>query len=549
MNRMNLKVSLLAGASVPLVLAGTASGEFVGLKTVKKFVDPADIAADTNIPGITSLLVVNVYATFTPGDTAASVVGAGGSPAVGIPLQINTSDGTFFQHPFGAGNHGSPSAALVDFPGFNALKHDSFVTIGRKFDDDPVFGPDGTQIFGLDWTETRLTTSDEGAWRVIGLPPQGSAGVGDNPPDQVLIGQFTVANPGPNAGVFGTMFISVVHDRGGGNVGQDLFQVFFDNQLPAPGTLALLGVAGLLGTRRRRKRLRTHLSRSGGTILSPPRERACGVVGSFSFSSLRRTTLRCMNRINLKVSLLAGASVPLILAGAASGEVLGLKAAKKFVDPTDIAADTNLGGLITSLMVVNVYATFTPGDAAADVIAVGGSVALGILLEVNTRDGTFFQHPLGAAGHTSPSAVLANVPGFNSLKHDSFVTIGRKFDNDPVFGPDQTNVIGLDSWTDTQFTGSDEADWFITGFPPQGDPGQEPDNPPDQVLIGQFTVANPGPNGGVFGQMFVFGFHTNSAGVVETYTITGVFDNQVPAPGTLALLGVAGLMGGRRRRK
>ncbi len=209
-----------------------------------------------------------------------------------------------------------------------------------------------------------------------------------------------------------------------------------------------------------------------------------------------------------------------------------------------------MGGLITSLMVVNVYATFTPGDAAASVVGVGGSAAFGIPLEINTRDGTFFQHPFGAAGHTSPSAALANIPGFNTLKHDSFITIGRKLDDDPVFGGDETGVLYLDSWTDTQLTGSAEVLWFIVGFPAQGQAGQGPDNPPDRVLIGQFTVANPGADGGVFGQMFVNGFHTNAQGVVEEFLITGVFplppcpdldgDGVVAVPDLLALLAAWG---------
>ena len=68
----------------------------MGLTTAKKPVDPADIAADVFIPpGVTSLLVVNVYANFTPGDAAAAVIAVGGSGALGIPLQINTRDGTF----------------------------------------------------------------------------------------------------------------------------------------------------------------------------------------------------------------------------------------------------------------------------------------------------------------------------------------------------------------------------------------------------------------------------------------------------------------------
>ncbi len=69
-------VSLLAGVAVPLILVGSSSGAFLGLKTVKKPVDPADIAADVFIAGVTSLLVVNVYAEFTPGDAAASVLAA-----------------------------------------------------------------------------------------------------------------------------------------------------------------------------------------------------------------------------------------------------------------------------------------------------------------------------------------------------------------------------------------------------------------------------------------------------------------------------------------
>ena len=45
MNKLTCCVAV-AGASVPLILAGCASGEFVGLKT--ELVDPADIVADTN---------------------------------------------------------------------------------------------------------------------------------------------------------------------------------------------------------------------------------------------------------------------------------------------------------------------------------------------------------------------------------------------------------------------------------------------------------------------------------------------------------------------
>ncbi len=179
------------------------------------------------------------------------------------------------------------------------------------------------------------------------------------------------------------------------------------------------------------------------------------------------------------VSLLAGVAVPLILASTASAEFTG------------------------------VYANFSPDDAAASVI---------------------FQHPLQAANYTAPSGAFVPLPGFNILRHDSFVTIGKNTDTG-----DLTDIIGLDSWTDTRLTGHTS-------------PGV-PDNPLDQVVIGQFTVADPVPNGGVFGQLFVNFRHTDAVGVLEFLTPPVSFDNQGPAPGALALLGVAGLMGGRRRRK
>ena len=216
------------------------------------------------------------------------------------------------------------------------------------------------------------------------------------------------------------------------------------------------------------------------------------------------------------VSLLAGASVTLILAGTASGEFIGLQTVAKFVNPADIAADNFVQG---NLLSFNVYAVFTPGDAAAAVIAVGGTA--GIPLQVNASEGTFFQHPHGATSHLSPSAALANIPGFDALKYDSFVTIGRKLDSDPVFGGDLTQVSGLDSWTTTQLTGSDVR-WFVDGFPAQGDAGGGPDNPPDEVLIAQFTVANFGFRVAVMGSMFINGRHTNAAGVVEEFTTIGI---------------------------
>ena len=101
------------------------------------------------------------------------------------------------------------------------------------------------------WTDTRLQLND-GAWFVNPIDSQGRVGNDDNGPNTVLIGQFSIAaGAGPNAGVFGTLRVD------GKNVGVAFATMLsFDTQLPGPGSLALLGSAGLLGCRRRRRLLR-----------------------------------------------------------------------------------------------------------------------------------------------------------------------------------------------------------------------------------------------------------------------------------------------------
>ena len=226
---------ILAGTSAPLILSGAASAEFLGLKAVFK---------DTTGFEDVVFIIVNVYATFSgdPGDLITAVVGV-----PGMPLNINVRDGVFYQNPFGGDT--APNQALVDV--FPSLAVDTFVTIGAKSFGTPQVPVDATILFpgwpgfGVD----RLLV-DDGGWYVTPNDLQGHPGEADNPANQVLLGQFSVAaGAGPFAGVFGTMLVQ-------GQSGGELFQeyvAFTTVQPPAPGALPLLGLAGLLGCRRRRR--------------------------------------------------------------------------------------------------------------------------------------------------------------------------------------------------------------------------------------------------------------------------------------------------------
>jgi MYXO-CTERM domain-containing protein len=245
---------LLAGAGAPLILSSAASADFVGLKIVKK----------GGFEQWTSS-VSNLYAIFSDDDGDGigdgAVIGVAGLP--GQELNISMREGTFYQNPLNTNNAGrtAPPQAFVDL--FPSLAADTFVTIGLKVV--PAGAADNTSLtptFPLEgqepgvhpdgsWTDTRLQLND-GAWFSFNPDdPQARPGNADNPAGQVLIGQFSSnLGAGPNVGIFGTILIQ------GENADGSTFSEYisFDQQNgPAPGTLALLGMAGLLGGRRRRR--------------------------------------------------------------------------------------------------------------------------------------------------------------------------------------------------------------------------------------------------------------------------------------------------------
>ncbi len=228
-------LTVLAGTAVPLILTGSASAGFLGIKTTSK-------------PNDFGLLVVNVYAIFDrpdPGDGSGDhMIAVAGTP--NIPMNIQVIGGVFYNSPFGSDR--APNAALlVPFP---SLAYDTFLTIGVKAVGDPPFQPVDMLGISPEFPNPGLTGSFIGgtnlAWTVIPTAPQGDPfdPVNSFPCNsQILIGQFSTAN---GSAIQGTMLVKYVSN------GVSIFSIetFF---VPSPGALAMMGVAGLIGTRWRRR--------------------------------------------------------------------------------------------------------------------------------------------------------------------------------------------------------------------------------------------------------------------------------------------------------
>ncbi len=220
-------LAMLAGVGAPLIATASAPAAFLGITVTGK----------TNDFG---LLVCNIYANFdTPGDIFQAVAGT-----VDAPLLIQVEGGgTFYNHAFGTDR--APGSALI--AAFPSLAYDTFVTIGVKqtgqVDDALVITPG----FPSGITGTSLATSVSG-WAVTPIDPQSDPFnpnyVGGN--GSILIGQFSTAD---GSGISGTMLIQYVN-FGDKKATQAVVSFF---HVPTPGALALLGTAGLIGARRRRR--------------------------------------------------------------------------------------------------------------------------------------------------------------------------------------------------------------------------------------------------------------------------------------------------------
>ncbi len=229
------------------------------------------------------------------------------------------------------------------------------------------------------------------------------------------------------------------------------------------------------------------------------------------------------------LSILAGVGVPLILIGAAEAGFVGIKTVGK---PNPYKS--------FGLLVVNVYAVFDrPGEDRVE--AIFGSEATPFRIEV--MGGTFYNTE-SVGQDTPPTAFLVGL--FPSLAYDTFLTVGVK-----VIDPtgkngqpkDNLTLTPFVDWFDGSVTECTECGWGVTPLEAQGDPFDPVNSFPGNghILIGQYSTIG----GTAIAGSFLLQYTSN--GVQFQQSAVSFF--HVPGPGGLALLGTAGLMGGRRRRR
>ena len=169
------------------------------------------------------------------------------------------------------------------------------------------------------------------------------------------------------------------------------------------------------------------------------------------------------------------------------------------------------------------YRIYVDLDAGSRLDAVYGSSANDMYLG---NSAGYYDNAFG--GNTSQNINPALLVAFTSLAYDSWVTIGLETQTGNAL-----SIQTVDFLTDGNFASSNNGSWYIT---PDDAQGAEANG---RVLIAQITTT--GTADDFYGNMNFQGKNADGS----TWEATNQW---LPAPGALALLGLAGIAGRRRRR-
>ncbi len=211
----------------------------------------------------------------------------------------------------------------------------------------------------------------------------------------------------------------------------------------------------------------------------------------------------------MKTKIIASAGVgALLLTGIASADYQGISA--------ELHAQSAFG---------DTYRLYVDLDAGDRLDAVYGSSENNLVLGSNAA---LYENNFG--GNTSLNINPALLAVFSSLAYDSWVTIGSETDTGNALSIQSVNFGSGGNFADTA-----NGSWYVT---PDDAQGEEVGG---RVLIAQLTIAGGGSADDLYGNL-------NFQGKLADGSNWGAVDQWIPAPGALALLGLAGIAGRRRRR-
>ena len=227
-------IATLAG----LALAGSASATFTEFYTVKSSV------TNTGLGGPVSLDVYKIYARFNgPTDTilnAFNLNGLAGATMNGFYHQDNASSASVLSTAFGTWNPALTGSATLNRP------YDSYLTIGGIASATNGTSADPSWGSPLSWNRPDIPNNVNAGWFAPGGSIAGRVGQAGNTVDSVILGQFSVARDSTFGGGYS---ITIGYNSGVAGAPVQFANGFF--LVPAPGAIALLGLAGLTGRRRR----------------------------------------------------------------------------------------------------------------------------------------------------------------------------------------------------------------------------------------------------------------------------------------------------------